>query len=220
MTPAGKPASSRQLGDAQGRQRRLLGRLHHDGVAAGQGRTPLPGQHQQREVPGDDLADDADRLPQRVRQEAAAHRHRLALDLVGPAGVVAERVDRRLPCRRRESVMVLPQLSDSRAASSAAFFSMRSASLNMSLPRSAASILLQGPDSRARRAALTALSTSGAVAAATLAMTSPVAGLIGVEVLALGRLDPLVVDEQARLLDGRGGGAFQRRLRHGGKPSW
>ena len=82
-----------QLGDAQGGQRRLLGRLHHDRVAAGQGRAPLPGQHQQREVPGDDLADDADRLPQRVREEAAADRDGPALDLVGPAGVVAQRVD-------------------------------------------------------------------------------------------------------------------------------
>ena len=82
-----------QLGHAQGGQRRLLGGLHDDGVAAGQGRAPLPGQHQQREVPGDDLADDADRLPQRVGQEVAADRDGAALDLVGPAGVVAQRVD-------------------------------------------------------------------------------------------------------------------------------
>ena len=81
-----------QLGDAQGRQRRLLGRLHHDGVPAGQGRAPLPRQHQQREVPGDDLADHADRLPQGVRQEVAPDRDRPALDLVGPAGVVAQGV--------------------------------------------------------------------------------------------------------------------------------
>src|SRR5204862_8089566 len=53
----------------------------------------------------------------------------------------------------RESVMVLPQLSDSRAASSSAFFSTRSASLNISRPRSAASIVFHGPDSSACRAA-------------------------------------------------------------------
>ncbi len=82
-----------QLADAQGGQRRLLGGLHDDGVAAGQGRAPLPGEHQQREVPGDDLADDADRLAQRVGEEAAADGDGAALDLVGPAGVVAERVD-------------------------------------------------------------------------------------------------------------------------------
>ena len=84
-----------QLGHAQGRQRRLLGRLHHDRVAAGQGGAPLPGQHQEREVPGDDLADHADRLTQGVREEAAADRDRPPLDLVRPAGVVSERVDRR-----------------------------------------------------------------------------------------------------------------------------
>ena len=93
MTPAGKPASMASSPMRRRGQRRLLGGLHDDGVAARQGRAPLPGQHQQREVPRDDLADDADRLPQRVGQEVAAHRHGPALDLVGPAGVVAERVD-------------------------------------------------------------------------------------------------------------------------------
>ena len=41
---------------------RLLGRLEHDAVAGGQRRRQLPGRHQQREVPRDDLADDAERL--------------------------------------------------------------------------------------------------------------------------------------------------------------
>src|SRR5262249_26958790 len=81
------------------------------------------------------------------------------------------------PMSPLESLIVLPQLSDSSAASSSAFCSIRSASLNIGLPRSAASIVLQGPDSRARRAALTALSTSAGPAAATFAIASPVAGL-------------------------------------------
>ncbi len=76
-----------------------------------------------------------------------------------------------------ESPIVLPQLSDSSVANSSAFCSIRSASLNISRPRSAASIALHGPDSTARRAALTALSTSAGPAAATLASASPVAGL-------------------------------------------
>ena len=167
-----------QLADPQGGQRRLLGGLHHDGVAAGQGRAPLPGEHQQREVPGDDLADDADRLAQRVRQEAAAHRDGLALDLVGPAGVVAQRVDDALPCRRCESVIVLPQLSDSSAASSSALLLDEVGQLEHAAGRGRRRpSCAQGPDSRAARAALTARSTSAAVPAATLAMTSPVAGL-------------------------------------------
>src|SRR5262245_55069552 len=76
-----------------------------------------------------------------------------------------------------ESLMVLPALYDSRTASSLAFFSTRSASLYSSRPRSAASIVAHGPDSTALRAALTALSTSLALPSATLAITSPVAGL-------------------------------------------
>jgi ParB family chromosome partitioning protein len=49
------------LGEEQRGQRRGLGRLEHDGVAAGQRRGDLPGEHEQREVPRDDLADDAER---------------------------------------------------------------------------------------------------------------------------------------------------------------
>ena len=70
------------LGEQQRGQRRGLGRLEHDGVAAGQRRRDLPRQHQQREVPRDDLAGDAERP--RVRPEAGV------LELVGPAGVVEE----------------------------------------------------------------------------------------------------------------------------------
>ena len=64
----GKPASWASCGDAQGGQRRLLGRLEDDGAAGRQGRAPLPRLHQQREVPRDDLADDADRLVPRVAE--------------------------------------------------------------------------------------------------------------------------------------------------------
>src|SRR5262245_33498792 len=53
---------------------------------------------------------------------------------------------------------------------------MRSASLFMSRPRSAALILGQGPDSNALRAALTARSTSALSPAAAWQMVSPVVG--------------------------------------------
>ena len=70
------------LGEQQRGQRRRLGRLEDDGVAGGQGRRDLPGEHEQREVPGDDLGGDAERsrgrTVARVRQ------------LVGPARVVEE----------------------------------------------------------------------------------------------------------------------------------
>ena len=78
---------------AQGRQRRLLGRLEDDGVAAGQGRAPLPRLHQQREVPRDDLADDADRLMAGVAEIWPLDGDGLAVVLVGPAGVVAIGLD-------------------------------------------------------------------------------------------------------------------------------
>jgi ParB family chromosome partitioning protein len=88
------------LGQPQRGQRRLLGWLEDDAVTRGQGRAELPRGHQQREVPRDDLADDADRLAQRVGVEVGARhvRHRdvdrVALDLGGPAGHVVEQVRR------------------------------------------------------------------------------------------------------------------------------
>src|SRR6266571_2969980 len=77
-----------------------------------------------------------------------------------------------------ESRMVLPQLSDSKSARSLASFSMASASLNKSRPRSAASIFFQAFDSSALRAALTARSMSAASPSATWQIVPPVAGLM------------------------------------------
>ena len=78
---------------AQGRQRRLLGRLEDDGIAASEGRTPLPRLHQQREVPRNDLADDADGFVARVAEIRPFDGDGLAVILVGPAGVIAIRFD-------------------------------------------------------------------------------------------------------------------------------
>src|SRR5258708_4915208 len=72
----------------------------------------------------------------------------------------------------------LPLSRDSSCASSSACFSMRSASLFINTPRSAALIFLHGPLSNATRAAATALSTSAASDSATCVITSPVDGLI------------------------------------------
>ena len=80
----------RQPGQAQAGQRRLLGRLDHDRAAGGQRRPPLPGHHQDREVPRDHLPHHPHRLAARVAVVVAVDRDRRALDLVGPAGVVAE----------------------------------------------------------------------------------------------------------------------------------
>ena len=51
-----------QLGQDQDGHRGRFGRLEHDTVTGAEGRGQLPGGHQDREVPRDDLADDAERL--------------------------------------------------------------------------------------------------------------------------------------------------------------
>ncbi len=63
-TPGREVALGDDLGQRQRRQRRRLGGLEHDGVAGRERRSELPGGHQQREVPRDDLA--------RPRRAAAA----------------------------------------------------------------------------------------------------------------------------------------------------
>ena len=47
-----------ELSENESRERSLLSSLHDDTVASGQGRANLPGKHEQREVPGDNLAAD------------------------------------------------------------------------------------------------------------------------------------------------------------------
>ena len=79
-TPGRQVGLLADLREQQRGERGGLGRLEHHGVAAGQGRGDLPGQHQQREVPRDDLAGHAQ------RRAAVAG----VLQLVGPAGVVEE----------------------------------------------------------------------------------------------------------------------------------
>ena len=70
----------RQLGERQGGERRELGGLQDDGAARGERRSDFPRHHQQREVPGDDLADDA-------RGTVAGE---FRLEQLRPAGVMVE----------------------------------------------------------------------------------------------------------------------------------
>src|SRR5213592_4932182 len=94
--PLREAGLERELAEAKGGQRGLLGRLEDDRAAGGERRGDLPRGHQQRIVPGDDLGADADRLAQRVAEDVAGRDgDRLALDLRRPAGVVAEMVDGR-----------------------------------------------------------------------------------------------------------------------------
>ena len=83
----------RQFGNTKRRQRRLLGRLDHHRAAGGQRRTDLPGQHQQREIPRQHRADNADRLAHDKRHRVLADRGRLVIELVDGLGMPDQRVD-------------------------------------------------------------------------------------------------------------------------------
>ena len=89
-TPGGSPASS-----ASSASRSALSGVCSAGLStivqpAASAGADLPGGHQQRVVPGDDLGADADRLADRERQEAPVGRMHLAAQLGRPAGVVGE----------------------------------------------------------------------------------------------------------------------------------
>jgi ParB family chromosome partitioning protein len=78
----GKFRLAAHVGEEKGRQRRRGGRLEDDGVAGSQRRRDLPREHEQREVPRDDLRGHAER--------ARIARGECVLQLVRPAGVVPE----------------------------------------------------------------------------------------------------------------------------------
>ena len=73
-------------------QRRVGGRLDHHAVAAGQRRRHLPRRHQQREVPRDDLADDAHRLPEVIGDGVVVDFAERAFLGADAAGEVAEMI--------------------------------------------------------------------------------------------------------------------------------
>jgi hypothetical protein len=69
----------------------LLRRFENGGVATGQRGCQLPGRHLQGEVPGDDLAHDAERLAQGIGEHVGdRNRNGIALQLGGPAREIAE----------------------------------------------------------------------------------------------------------------------------------
>ncbi len=70
------------VGEGEGGERGGFGRLEHHGVAGGQRGSHLPGEHEQREVPRDDLTGDA------VRAGPGAQPG--VLQFVGPSGVIEE----------------------------------------------------------------------------------------------------------------------------------
>ena len=81
-TPGGRSAWRQTSANRSARERRRRRRLEDDRVARGERRRDLPGEHQQREVPRDDLGGDAERPRDPARERV--------LELVRPAGVVPE----------------------------------------------------------------------------------------------------------------------------------
>ncbi|MCY1413545.1 hypothetical protein D9M71_289780 [compost metagenome] len=76
----------RQLGDADGSQRRFFGRLEHDRVTGGQRRAELPAGHQQREVPRYDGTDHTYRLASNQAKLIMRGRGNFVVDLVDGFG--------------------------------------------------------------------------------------------------------------------------------------
>ena len=95
------PGFLNQFAQAQAGQRRLLRRLDDHGASRRQCRAQLPGRHQQREIPGNNLADHSDWLAQCVSQKLApgGNRNRVAFDLGRPSRHVAEQVHRQADIR-------------------------------------------------------------------------------------------------------------------------
>ncbi len=100
-----KACGQRELAEPQRGQWRDLGGLEHHGAAAGQRRGDLPHGDHERKIPRHDHADHAEWLTHGVGQRVEPRRNDLAVDFVGPTGVVGQRVENRreiLPPDRRD----------------------------------------------------------------------------------------------------------------------
>ena len=74
--PRRDPRFEAEFAEPQRAERRLLGRLQDERAPGGEDRPELPDGGGDRPVPGDDAADDADGLPQRVAQDLPRERVR------------------------------------------------------------------------------------------------------------------------------------------------
>ena len=83
-----------QLGHAQGGERGLLGRFDDDGAARGQRRADLPGEHEEREVPGQDKAHHTDGFTHHHRDVIVRGRGNLIIHLINGFRVPLDAVDR------------------------------------------------------------------------------------------------------------------------------
>ena len=89
-TPSGSPASISNSPKRKRGKRSLLGRLEHDAIARGQRGAEFPSRHQQREIPRNDLPDDADRLAQREGVKLRVGAYGTLMGMVLPSIFVAQ----------------------------------------------------------------------------------------------------------------------------------
>lgn len=87
----GREASlNNELGGVETGERGLLSSLNDNGVTSGNGRTDLPGPHEDGEVPGNDLTTDTDGLVAGVGESLGVGINGLTSDLIRPTTVVAK----------------------------------------------------------------------------------------------------------------------------------
>ena len=145
----------------------------------------FPCSHEQREIPRNNLAHDADGLAQSVGVELAARRvghadgNGVALDLGGPARHVMEQIRRERNIRdARHDARLAVVVSDSKFGQFVGVLKNKIADAPDDFAaRSLGVIFDHGPDSKARRAAATARLMSSLSLSGTRAMTDASAGL-------------------------------------------
>ncbi len=176
------------LGERERGQRRRLGGLEHDRVAGRERRRELPGGHQQREVPGDDLAGDAER-PRRRAEARVARACR-------PSRRSRRSARPRAGCRRRATRGSACRCRATRAPRARARAPGSRARCGRGTSRARARAGRARPTRRRERAADTAASTSAGPASATSASAVAVEGSIGRDRLPRPGAE-LAVDEDA-----------------------
>ncbi len=191
------------FGELHCRQRRRLRRLQHHGVAAGERRRDLPGRHEQRKIPRDDLASHAE-----WPRVAAGKR---VLEFVGPARVIEE-------MRGRQRYVDIARFAD-RLAAVERLDDGKLAGTLLQDPRDAVDVLAAIGRLHLRPGAVESLAgrLDGAVDIRFCRHRDAGKTLFGrrvdgLEITAFGRFDEIAADEQpVAVLDRHVVGAFRRR---------
>ena len=98
--PIGDTCFEADFTQQNGGERRDTGRFQHHGVAGSECRRDLPGRHQQRKVPRNDLGTNSIRLAEGVIEQRTVHRNLIAPELGREIAVVLEAVGRSGHVRR------------------------------------------------------------------------------------------------------------------------